>query len=460
VLYDTLWWDRIEAGAGDDVIVAAKEFWVSNGPESTGTDVFNGGAGNDTITYALTGRTTNGQDGNGVPFGFHAGVNVNLETGLAYRIYGGDVLVQPDSLISIENVDGSMYDDVIVGDAGANVLNGLSGNDRIWGRGGNDTIRGGEGDDQLWGEGGNDLLEGGAGNDLLDGGTGNDTLKGGDGNDSLKGGSGDDTLEGGAGNDTLDGGSGIDTAVFATSGAVQVNLGLGIAAGALGNDILVSIENVITGSGADTVFGNAAANRIETGSGNDYVSGGGGNDQIHGGAGDDTLHGDDGNDQVFGGSGKDMITGGAGNDYLAGEDGNDVINGGAGNDSVLGGNGNDVLRGGAGDDTINGGAGADVIRWDQGDLGLDTVLGFVIGQDKLAFGQGFLAAGGDWQDNLLVFNNNGSAMLAANTAEAGWQFIANFVGVTAIALETAIDQGTVFGLPAGVGGGGPGDLFF
>jgi Ca2+-binding RTX toxin-like protein len=453
VLYDTLLWDSIQAGAGNDFIVAAADHYVGTGLSATAADMFNGGEGTDTVSYALTGRLV--PDSFGI-YGLHAGVNVNLAAQVAYRLPGW--ASQPDGLISIENVDGSMYADTITGSDIANVLNGLSGHDLIHGGGGNDMVRGGEGNDTLHGDAGNDTVEGGNGNDRVSGNDGNDVLSGGDGNDSLWGGSGNDELQGGAGNDVLNGGSGTDTAVFVTSGAVQVNLGLKISAGALGNDTLESIENVTTGSGGDVIFGSTANNRLRSGSGNDFVDGGSGNDLIEGASGHDTLKGGSGQDTVKGGSGNDSIEGNDGADYLQGDSGNDSIFGGAQNDSVLGNNGNDTLRGGAGDDTVNGGAGADLVRWDAGDLGLDTVLGFVIGEDKLAFGPGFLAAG-DWEDNLLVFNDSGSAMLAANTAEAGWQFIARFAGVNPIALETAIDQGTVFGVLGGVGGGGPGDLF-
>ena len=44
------------------------------------------------------------------------------------------------ALTSIENVNGSPYDDRIYGTSGANVLLGRSGDDEIDGRGGDDTI--------------------------------------------------------------------------------------------------------------------------------------------------------------------------------------------------------------------------------------------------------------------------------------------------------------------------------
>ncbi|WP_037306715.1 CHRD domain-containing protein [Ruegeria halocynthiae] len=93
---------------------------------------------------------------------------------------GGDVffeVIERDNLDSIENVEGSNDDDLILGDENDNVLNG---ND------GDDTIRG---------LAGNDVLNGGAGNDILEGGADNDTLVGGLGNDQLDGGEGIDTVD-------------------------------------------------------------------------------------------------------------------------------------------------------------------------------------------------------------------------------------------------------------------------
>ncbi len=52
-------------------------------------------------------------------------------------------------ILNIENVDGSLLDDVLQGNDGANVLQGLDGADIIYGWGGDDVINGGAGDDQL-----------------------------------------------------------------------------------------------------------------------------------------------------------------------------------------------------------------------------------------------------------------------------------------------------------------------
>ncbi len=118
----------------------------------------------------------------------------------------------------------SFLDDILIGDASNNVLNGGNRNDVILGNAGDDIIFGGkgidvliggQGDDKLFGERGDDFLFGDEGNDQLDGGKGSDFLYGGLGNDILLGGDGADVLVGGAGGtDTLTGGKGADAFVF------------------------------------------------------------------------------------------------------------------------------------------------------------------------------------------------------------------------------------------------------
>ena len=114
----------------------------------------------------------------------------------------------------IENVVGSYFNDLIVGENGENTLLGLSGNDEIQGLGGNDLITGGSGNDLIFGQGGRDELQGGNGADELQGGSGDDKLFGQAGIDKLFGQGGDDILVGGGGNDNIDGGTGLDTAEY------------------------------------------------------------------------------------------------------------------------------------------------------------------------------------------------------------------------------------------------------
>ena len=98
---------------------------------------------------------------------------------------------------------GTALDNVIVGGAGVDWLDGRAGNDWLEGAAGNDTMVGAAGNDTLVGAGGNDWLDGGVGADWLDGGAGADTLVGGAGNDVLVGAAGADFLDGGAGDDIL-----------------------------------------------------------------------------------------------------------------------------------------------------------------------------------------------------------------------------------------------------------------
>jgi len=152
----------------------------------------------------------------------------------------------------------------------------------------------------------------------------------------------------------------------------------------------VTIENARSGSGNDTLIGNAVANALQAGAGDDNVTAGDGNDRvggqdgndtIDGGAGADALFGDAGNDGITGGDGDDYLSGGLGNDTLRGEADNDFAAAGAGDDTLDGGTGNDRLYGDAGLDRINGGAGADFVHGGAdadrlvGDAGADTIVG-------------------------------------------------------------------------------------
>ena len=288
--------DELHGGGGNDLLIGGK-----GGDKLVGGDT-PGSTGIDTISYA----------------GSTAGVTINLRDGTAM---GGDA--EGDDIgADIENVMGSMYDDMITGTDSVAVGNSL------WGLGGMDRLYGGEG---------NDMLYGGAGDDMLDGGDE------------------DDELEGGAGADVLTGGRGADAASYASSMmgvTVRLHSGQAMGGDAEGDtwgdmvtveydmpaedpeDPMVTMSETVpdiidlTGSGmADILAGDSRANTIK---------GGGGDDRIYGGpgGGDDMLHGDGGNDSVFGGRGDDTLMGGAGNDMLWGGPGADVANGGPGNDMI------------------------------------------------------------------------------------------------------------------------------
>ncbi|HWL94141.1 MAG TPA: calcium-binding protein [Phycisphaerae bacterium] len=438
VHYDINLFDVFNGYDGDDVFYVSATDHDSSGYGYYPDDWYFGGDGNDTISYQ--------QSTLKIVADLTSGIISRMEDG---PLQGSYTAQSTDRVYSMENLNGSNYDDVITGSDGANLLRGLGGNDTINGGGGDDHVWGDSGNDALLGGDGNDTVDGGTGNDTMDGGTGNDimngesgndsmtgksghdTMNGGDGNDAMIGGSGNDTMNGGNGNDTIDGGDGSDTVVYNTAGDVIVNLWHGNASGALGNDTLSNIERVETGSGNDTVFGSASSNTINVGSGND------------------TVYGYQGNDLIYAGVGNDTVWGGNDADTVYGEDGNDVLKGEAGNDFLFGGNGADRIRGGDGNDTINGNAGADVIEYLAGDEGSDTISGFNLGEDHLYFGDGFFAVdpGGavDLEDVLMVAYSGDDALLFANTAEDGWTLIATLLDVSVSQLDAMIENETILG---------------
>jgi Ca2+-binding RTX toxin-like protein len=208
---------------------------------------------------------------------------------------------------------GTRAHDVIVAGPGDNVIHGMGGNDTICAGGGNDTIYGGRGNDRIYGGPGDDTIYGGrgsddlhgdsgvdrifgeAGNDRIDGGPGDgDHLEGGPGDDSLFGGPGDfDVLIGGPGNDRIDGGPGAhDIASYKDAGGpITVDLGKGRVSGAE-QERLRGIEDVLGGSGDDTLIGSAATpNRLDGGPGDDRLLAVGEGDEAFGGPGHDTCSG-------------------------------------------------------------------------------------------------------------------------------------------------------------------------
>ena len=161
--------NQIDGNAGNDSLFGM-----------AGNDILTGGAGNDLL-----------DGGTGIDTADYAdalnGVRVDLSlTGAQNTVIASLGLpVSPDSgvdtLINIENVDGSNQGDILIGNAGANVLFGGGGFDYLIGGDGNDVLDGGRFSDSLSGEGGNDILIAGGAimtNDIdtLTGGAGADTF--------------------------------------------------------------------------------------------------------------------------------------------------------------------------------------------------------------------------------------------------------------------------------------------
>jgi len=160
-----------------------------------------------------------------------AGITLNLTSELPQTTGFGN-----KTLVSIEGIIGSQFNDFIQGNDDANIIDGNGGIDILAGGKGNDVYivhsnseivseRSGEGIDSIisttsdysLGENIENL-----GLDIRDettalNGTGNalnNIITGNANNNVLAGGAGDDTINAGAGNDTIDGGSGDDTVIF------------------------------------------------------------------------------------------------------------------------------------------------------------------------------------------------------------------------------------------------------
>jgi hypothetical protein len=177
------------------------------------------------------------------------------------------------------------------------------------------TITGTNRGETLTGTAGPDVICGLGGNDTINGLGGNDTIYGGAGNDRISGGTGDDQLIGDAGADTLNGGAGADTVDYsAVSAPLTITIDGRANDGAAGerDTVALDVENVIGGSGSDSITGSSAANDLDGGTGNDTITGGGGDDAIDGGTGNDTIGGGAGNDTLDGESGIDQVDGGTG----------------------------------------------------------------------------------------------------------------------------------------------------
>ena len=329
--------DNLNGLAGNDALFGLEGNDILNG--GLGDDIINGGTGADTIDGGTGGTDT-------VTFvSAAAGVRVDLIVGGQTGDAAGDTYT------NINDIDGSSFDDVLLGDDNSNEIFGSAGNDRLLGRGGDDILLGGVGNDTLLGGAGADVLNGGtgvdtvsyfsslggveaslfsnAGNDLGDaigdvfinienlegsndaasgafdilignndantifGFAGNDQLLGLGGNDRLFGGTGNDSIEGGLGADLLNGGAGIDTASYQTASTdIRADLFFfGQNQGEAAGDIYGAIENLTGSDNNDVLLGNGGVNVLTGLDGNDRLFGRGGADTLEGGLGADRLGG-------------------------------------------------------------------------------------------------------------------------------------------------------------------------
>jgi VCBS repeat-containing protein len=470
----------LDGGAGNDTLIGGG-----------GDDVFLPGPGDDLVIgtppeFAHLASDSNRDTVSYASFNFVAaqGVDVDLAatatSGLAIDPDGGH-----DTLIGVENVYGTISDDVIRGDgqsnglegnAGNDILEGRDGDDQLTGGDGNDTIDGGAGSDFIRGDRGNDVLIGGAGNDILsfaidfgpaissgitihlpefgavfveDGLTVNDlspvkgidsiegfegvwgtnyddTITGNSGDGSFFGWGGDDRIAGGGGNDIIEGGAGIDVAVFSGDiGGYSFTQGFSSVVNGVGQlELIIADTNPLDGDdGTDRVYIRSDANGVE------FLEFGGVTTSapLVVGALTNTFNGTTANDLYAGTAFSDTAFGGAGNDTLLGADGDDTL---------FGEDGNDFLEGGAGNDTIFGGNGDDIIVGDSGN-GDDILFGEAGNDEILGHGGNDTIDGG--ADNDILEGGEGNDVLAGGDGED----IARFLGARAGYSVTTLAGGSI-----------------
>lgn len=233
-------------------------------------------------------------------------------------------------------------------------------------------------------------------------------------------------------------------------------------AGTNGDDVIVGSalnESILAFDGEDLVHGGDGDDIISAhDGGGDSLYGDAGNDwltawnedenYLDGGTGDDRLLSFRGDDQFFGGTGNDEVFSHGGNNTMHGEAGNDELVGGGDEDLLFGGEGNDYVNGADGQDTLTGGADEDVFGFYAVYMDhKDTVTDFVIGEDRIDvfdLHNMDLAPGETLGDAMVVLDVAGGADVMALTTLHGWEVFAHFQGVDAMALQSAIDDGSVF----------------
>jgi Ca2+-binding RTX toxin-like protein len=316
--------DRLTGNQADNLIEGGR-----------GDDWIDGRGGLDIASYANAQSAVYVFLGNGTLAGYAHGGDGNDTLFEIEKLTGSpfaDTLAGNDTANAL---DGGNGDDILIGLGGNDVLNGSAGFDRAiygpnatggitvdlrivgaqdTGDAGRDTLIAIEG---VGGTSYNDRLIGNAGDNWLSGGLG--------GNDTILAGAGNDFVEVAQGNHVLDGGAGIDelslyifSSFIDTAGATFSLADKGPQDTGRGVIDATGFENLSGTPNADTLTGDPKANVLAGLEGNDRLNGGKGDDFIYGGRGDDVLTGSQGHD-VF------VIEAQAGDDRISDMSHNDAI---------------------------------------------------------------------------------------------------------------------------------------
>ncbi|MFB0873315.1 MULTISPECIES: calcium-binding protein [unclassified Sphingobium] len=291
-----------------------------------------------------------------------------------------------DTLVGIEDLTGSAFNDVLIGDSGGNQIDGGAGADWMAGGAGDDTYLVDDAGDvvvEKLRSGGQDIVVssisyslGGKGVEILGligtadiNATGNgydNLIVGNDGNNIINGGRGADLMFGRAGNDIY--------YVDDVGDAVLEQAGEGV------DEVRTRLDSYILAPGLENLRGLSAAGQLLIGNdGSNIVTGNRGDDWIDGWYGADTMIGGKGDDNYFVDDAGDLVVErvNGGIDVVtttlavyrltanvegleAWDDGAHQFTGNARDNRIVGGAGNDMLDGGGGADLLIGGAGDDI----------------------------------------------------------------------------------------------------
>ncbi len=366
-----------------------------------GDDLLHGFNGNDTLVGGSGADILNGEDNSDTASYRDAasGVSVSLRTGEAS---GGDA--EGDTFISIENLEGSEFADILEGSTGTSTLTGLGGNDIFKATSGATAYKGGEGIDSVEFTGSTVAVSvnlangtGSGGNATGDTFEGIEWLIGSDSNigDVLSGTDGEERFQGGIGNDTLQGARGDDSYVLQRGGDQDYVTDIGGDRDYVVIDSAFSINEVLMHKSGSSL-------RIRG-------VGGGDDDSIYINSHFNTATPQNRLEYVYFENGSSINIFATVFSYGNSDDSSYLqstsstvshfYNGRAGNDNVRTGWGNDILIGGSGNDTLAGGQG-----FDQYIFGRDSDLDII----NDAGGVDTLVIAGDVSADELLFKKVGS----------------------------------------------------
>jgi Ca2+-binding RTX toxin-like protein len=343
--------DSLTGGSGDNVFQGRK-----------GNDTLDGAGGNDTADYH--GDENANSDALGVVVNL-GGATSGTWQSVSYNVAGSsaqDGWDNTDTLTSIENIRGSIYNDVLIGDGGNNTITGGSGSDKIDGGAGTDiaVYTGNKINYTVTDQGGGvwTVLGDSGATDTL---TGIESLQFADQSQSLVGGGpasyNFNTMSNG---DAVTFDPAVDSFDSPTLGIQSFDFGPIESGLTAGRGLELRQRDPVTQNVIKTVqllftAGNDPTNMFKVNSAHITF------------AGSKLLLGDDlattGDDSTTA-----TLTGDIGNDVLASAGGSQTLNGGDGNDRLI------TLErqssaGGSGTDIFNGGNGTDTLALDSGRIG-------------------------------------------------------------------------------------------